>query len=125
MRFGFTPETVPAARGGAAPAVGVAHENYGHQLDPLPENIRGRFLFVAPNVNWPGRRHQQRAGSMFPIHDTVPRRNPPPMVRSLIALDTAIFLFGFELPPPAQKWFLYRFHLAPVPRSSRPAGGQQ
>ncbi|HHO68034.1 MAG TPA: rhomboid family intramembrane serine protease [Gammaproteobacteria bacterium] len=59
---------------------------------------------------------------MFPIHDTVPRRNPPLIVWSLIALNTAIFLFELELPPPAQKWFLYHFGLVPA-RYSDPAWG--
>ena len=44
MRFELTPEMVAAARGGAALAAGVAHENYSHQLDPLPENIRAALV---------------------------------------------------------------------------------
>ncbi|HHO68036.1 MAG TPA: DUF3501 family protein, partial [Gammaproteobacteria bacterium] len=44
MRFELTPEMVATARGGAALAAGVAHENYSHQLDPLPENIRAALV---------------------------------------------------------------------------------
>ena len=40
MRFELTPEMVEAVRSGAAVSVGVDHENYSHQVEPLPNNIR-------------------------------------------------------------------------------------
>jgi hypothetical protein len=40
MRFELTPEMVEAVKSGAAVSVGVDHENYTHQLEPLPQNIR-------------------------------------------------------------------------------------
>ena len=44
LRFELSPGMVEAARAGAALAAGVAHENYSHQLDPLPENIRASLV---------------------------------------------------------------------------------
>lgn len=40
MRFELTPDMVAAARSGAAISVGVDHENYRHQLEPLPQAVR-------------------------------------------------------------------------------------
>jgi membrane associated rhomboid family serine protease len=51
---------------------------------------------------------------MFPIHDTVPRRNPPFIVWSLIAINTLVFLFELNLDPRLQEWFLYHFGLVPA-----------
>jgi hypothetical protein len=40
MRFELTPEMIEAAKSGAAISVGVDHENYSHQVEPLPQSIR-------------------------------------------------------------------------------------
>jgi len=40
LRFEFTPEMISHAKEGAAISMGVDHENYTEQLNPLPENIR-------------------------------------------------------------------------------------
>lgn len=40
LRFQLSPEMVAAARSGAAIGVGIEHEAYCQQNDPLPENIR-------------------------------------------------------------------------------------
>jgi hypothetical protein len=40
MRFELTPEMVSAAKSGAAVSVGVDHENYRHQVEPLPQSVR-------------------------------------------------------------------------------------
>ena len=40
LRFEFTPEMIAAAKSGAAIGVGIEHEAYCEQLDPVPENVR-------------------------------------------------------------------------------------
>nr|WP_187148427.1 DUF3501 family protein [Thioalkalivibrio sulfidiphilus] len=40
MRFELTPDMVKAAKSGAAISVGVDHDNYAHQVEPLPQGIR-------------------------------------------------------------------------------------
>jgi hypothetical protein len=40
MRFELSPEMVEAAKSGAAISVGVDHDNYRHQVEPLPQGIR-------------------------------------------------------------------------------------
>ena len=40
LRFELTPAMVAAAKGGAAIAIGVDHENYRHAVDPLPQGSR-------------------------------------------------------------------------------------
>ncbi|MEJ2343848.1 MAG: DUF3501 family protein [Gammaproteobacteria bacterium] len=44
LRFELTPEMVQAAKGGAALAVGVEHENYACEIDPLPEAVRASLV---------------------------------------------------------------------------------
>ncbi|WP_018233940.1 DUF3501 family protein [Thioalkalivibrio thiocyanodenitrificans] len=40
MRFELSPEMVAAVKSGAAVSVGVDHENYRHQVEPLPRSVR-------------------------------------------------------------------------------------
>ncbi|WP_018953047.1 DUF3501 family protein [Thioalkalivibrio sulfidiphilus] len=40
MRFELTPEMVNAVKSGAAISVGIDHDNYRHQVEPLPQGIR-------------------------------------------------------------------------------------
>jgi hypothetical protein len=40
MRFELTPDMVAAVKSGAGIGMGIDHENYSHQVDPLPGNIR-------------------------------------------------------------------------------------
>jgi hypothetical protein len=40
MRFELSPEMVVAVKSGAAVSVGVDHENYRHQVEPLPQSVR-------------------------------------------------------------------------------------
>lgn len=40
MRFELTPEMVSAAKSGAAISVGVDHDSYRHQVEPLPQGVR-------------------------------------------------------------------------------------
>jgi hypothetical protein len=40
MRFELTPEMVETVKSGAAVIVGVDHDNYRHQVEPLPQGIR-------------------------------------------------------------------------------------
>jgi hypothetical protein len=44
LRFELTPAMVEAARNGAAMGVGITHNAYTQQLEPLPENIRVSLL---------------------------------------------------------------------------------
>jgi hypothetical protein len=40
MRFELTPEMADAVKSGAAVSMGVDHDNYHHQVEPLPQGIR-------------------------------------------------------------------------------------
>ncbi len=40
LRFEFTPQMIAALKAGAAIGVGVEHQAYCHQVDPVPENVR-------------------------------------------------------------------------------------
>jgi hypothetical protein len=40
LRFELTPEMIIAVEQGSAIAVGIEHELYTHQVDPLPEDVR-------------------------------------------------------------------------------------
>ena len=40
MRFELSPEMVAAVKSGVAVSVGVDHENYRHQVEPLPQGVR-------------------------------------------------------------------------------------
>ncbi len=51
---------------------------------------------------------------MIPIQDSVPRRCPPVMTWTLIAVNTAIFLLETQLPPPALEYIFYLFGLVPA-----------
>lgn len=44
MRFEFTPEMVQAAKQGADMAMGVDHENYLYDLNPVPDEIRDSLV---------------------------------------------------------------------------------
>lgn len=48
---------------------------------------------------------------MFPIRDTIPRRNPPIATWLLILTNNFIFLYELELPHPALEQFFYLFGL--------------
>jgi membrane associated rhomboid family serine protease len=45
---------------------------------------------------------------MFPIRDTIPRRNVPVMTWTLILVNCIVFLFEIGLPPDALERFFYR-----------------
>jgi membrane associated rhomboid family serine protease len=51
---------------------------------------------------------------MFPIHDTVPRRNPPIATWLLILATSVIFLFELMMPPPVLEHFIYLFGIVPA-----------
>jgi len=40
MRFELTPDMIAAVKQGAAIAMGIDHENYSHEVSPVPENYR-------------------------------------------------------------------------------------
>lgn len=40
LRFDLTPEMIAAAKDGAAISIGIDHEHYQHQVDPVPANVR-------------------------------------------------------------------------------------
>ena len=40
LRFEFTSDMVQAAKSGAAIGIGIEHEAYSGEIDPLPDNIR-------------------------------------------------------------------------------------
>ena len=44
LRFEFTPEMIDKANAGASIAIGVEHENYTEELNPLPDNIRNALV---------------------------------------------------------------------------------
>lgn len=44
LRFELTPAMVAALKDGAALGVGIDHENYRHQIEPVSENIRHALL---------------------------------------------------------------------------------
>jgi membrane associated rhomboid family serine protease len=56
---------------------------------------------------------------MIPIRDTIPSRNAPVMTWTLIAVNTAIFLFEVSLPPQQLEGLFYLFGLVPA-RYSHP-----
>ena len=57
---------------------------------------------------------------MFPIRDTIPRRNVPVMTWTLILVNCIVFLFEIGLPPDALERFFYFFGIVPA-RYSHPA----
>jgi len=44
LRFEFTPEMIGMAKSGGAIAIGVEHENYFEEVNPLPDNIRNALV---------------------------------------------------------------------------------
>ena len=44
LRFEFTPEMVASAKLGTSIAIGVEHENYTEEVNPLPDNIRNALV---------------------------------------------------------------------------------
>ena len=44
LRFELTPPMVASAKGGAAIAIGMDHENYRHSVDPLPADVRDALV---------------------------------------------------------------------------------
>lgn len=40
LRFDLAPEMIAAAKDGAAISIGIDHEHYQHQVDPVPANVR-------------------------------------------------------------------------------------
>ena len=40
LRFDLGPEMIAAAKDGAAISIGIDHEHYKHQVDPVPANVR-------------------------------------------------------------------------------------
>ena len=51
---------------------------------------------------------------MFPIGDTVPRRSPPIVTWTLIAVNCLIFFFELGMPESALEHFFYLFGLVPA-----------
>src|SRR4030095_10018230 len=51
---------------------------------------------------------------MFPIQDTVPRRNPPIATWLLILANTVIFLFEAMMPQPVLEQFIQLFGIVPA-----------
>ncbi|HYR44024.1 MAG TPA: rhomboid family intramembrane serine protease [Terriglobia bacterium] len=51
---------------------------------------------------------------MFPIGDTVPRRNPPIATWLIIFVNGVVFLFELGLPPHALERFFYLFGIVPA-----------
>ena len=51
---------------------------------------------------------------MFPIRDTVPRRESPIAVWWIIAINVAVFLIEVSLPQRTLLWVLYHFGLVPA-----------
>jgi hypothetical protein len=51
---------------------------------------------------------------MFPIRDTIPRRNPPIATWLLILINSLIFLFELMMPPPAREQFFRLFGMVPA-----------
>src|SRR6266446_7432353 len=56
---------------------------------------------------------------MFPIRDTVPRRNPPIATWCLILLNAVVFLLELSLPPETLERLFYLFGIVPA-RFSHP-----
>ncbi len=50
---------------------------------------------------------------MFPIEDTVPRRNPPLVVWSLIVVNALVFWYQISIPPEAAQALAYQWALVP------------
>ncbi len=44
LRFEFTPEMIAAAKQGAAMAMGIEHENYSFEVNPIAKNIRDSLV---------------------------------------------------------------------------------
>jgi len=55
---------------------------------------------------------------MFPIRDTVPRRETPLSVWAIIALNVVVFLIEVALPQRTLMWVFYHFGLVPARYSS-------
>jgi membrane associated rhomboid family serine protease len=51
---------------------------------------------------------------MIPIQNAVPSRYPPTVTWTLIAINSAVFLFHISLSPAAQELFIYSFALIPA-----------
>ncbi len=51
---------------------------------------------------------------MLPVHDTVPRRNPPVVVWSLVGANVAVFALQLLLPQPVNEWIAFHFGLVPA-----------
>ena len=61
---------------------------------------------------------------MIPIRDTIPGRNPPIAVLTLIAINVGVFLFELTMTPEQLQEFFYRFGIVPA-RYSHPAWASQ
>ena len=44
LRFELSPEMVAAAKAGKPVSMGIDHDNYNHQVTPLPEPIRASLV---------------------------------------------------------------------------------
>lgn len=44
LRFEFTPEMIASAKAGVDMAIGIGHENYSVELNPVPANIRDSLV---------------------------------------------------------------------------------
>ena len=58
---------------------------------------------------------------MFPIGDTIPRRNPPIATWTIIIINCVVFLSEATMPPESLQRFFYLFGLVPA-RFTHPEG---